>query len=77
MNRTLIDILKLNVRDATNSWDINIGRTLMAYRSAMRASTGYTPYFLLYGRKMCPILDVMYRLPEHYQSRTEYAFEVR
>ena len=48
MNRTIIDLLKLNVRDATNNWNLNIGLTLMAYRNALQASTGYTSYFLLY-----------------------------
>ena len=77
MNRTIIDLLKLNVLDATNNWDLNIGLTLMAYRSAVQASTGYTPYFLLYGREMRLPLDVIYRPPERDQSRTEYAIEVR
>ena len=40
----------------------------MAYRSAVQASTGYTPYFLLYGREMRLPLDVIYRLPERDQS---------
>ena len=48
----------------------------MAYRSAVQASTGYTPYFLLYGREMRLPLDVIYRPPERDQSRTDYAIEV-
>ena len=40
MTRTIIDLLKLNVCDATNNWDLNIGLTLMAYRSEVQASTG-------------------------------------
>ena len=47
MNRTIIDLLKLNLHDATNNCDLNIGLTLLAYRSAVQASTGYTPYCLL------------------------------
>ena len=77
MNRTIIDLLKLNIRDPTNNWDMNIGLALMAYRSAVQTSTNYTPYFLLYGREMRLPLDVMYRPPERDQSRTEYAIEVR
>ena len=63
INRMIIDLLKLNVRDATNNWYHNIGLTFMAYRSAVQASTGYTPYFLLYGREMRLPLDVIYRPP--------------
>ena len=77
MNRTIIDLLKLNIRDATNNCDLNIGLTIMAYRSAVQASTGYIQYFLLYGREMRLPLDVIYRPPERDQSRTEYAIEVR
>ena len=76
MNRMIIDLLNLNVRDATNNWDLNIGLTLMAYRSAVQASTGYTPFFLLNKREMRLALNVIYRLPERDQSRTEYAIEV-
>ena len=49
----------------------------MAYCSAVQVSTGYTPYFLLYGREMRLPLDVIYRPPERDQPRTDYAIEVR
>ena len=48
----------------------------MAYRSAVQASTGYTPYFLLYGREMRLPLDVIYRSFKRDQSRTDYAIDV-
>ena len=77
MNRTNIDLLKLNVRDATEIWDLNIGLALMAYRSAVQVSNGCTQYFLLYGRIMRAPLDIIYRPPKCYQFRTEYAIEMR
>ena len=73
MNHTINDLLKLNVRDASNNWDLNIGLTIMAYRSEVQASTGYTPYFILYKQEMRLPLDVIYRLFERDRSRTEYA----
>ena len=72
MNRTIINLLKFNVRDATNNWDLNNGLTLMAYCNAVQASTGSTPYFLLYGQEMRLSLDVIYRHPERDQSRSDY-----
>ena len=48
----------------------------MAYRSAVQASTGYTPSFPLYGREMRQPLDVIYRPLERDQLRTEYGIEV-
>ena len=76
IHRTIIDLLKLNVCNATNNCDLNIEVTLMAYRSAVHASTGYTPYFLLYGREMRLLLDLIYPPPERDQSRTDYAIEL-
>ena len=77
MNRTIIDLFKLNVRDATNNWELNIGLAVIVYRRAVQASTGYTPYFLLYEREMRLPLDVIYRLHERDQSQTEYSIKVR
>ena len=77
MSRTIIDLLKLNVRGATNNWKLNIELAFMAYRSAMQASIGYTSYFLLNGRTMRLSLDVIYLSFERYQSRTENAIKVR
>ena len=49
----------------------------MASRRAVQASTGNTPFFLLYGREMRLPLDVIYHPPERDQSRIDYAIEVR
>ena len=77
MNRTIIDLLKLNVRDATNNRDLNITLTLTAYRSAVQTLTGYTSYFLLYLREMRLLLDVILRPPERDESLTDNEIEVR
>ena len=49
----------------------------MAYRSAVQTSTGFTPYFLMYGREMRLPIDIMYRPPNPEISRSQYAQEVR
>ena len=51
MNRTIIELLALNVNNPTKNWDLELRLVLMAYRSAVQISTVYTPYFLLYGKK--------------------------
>ena len=48
----------------------------MAYRSAVQTSTGYNPYFLLYGREMRIPLDLMYRPPSFDVSRAQYAHDI-
>ena len=77
MNRTIIELLKLNVSNATDNWDLELGQCLMAYRSDVQFSTGYTSYYLLYGKEMRIPLDIMYRPPGTEQTRTEYVRKLR
>lgn len=50
---------------------------LMAYRSAVQASTGHTPHLILYGREIRLPLDIIYRPYDVMHSRFEYPNEVR
>ena len=77
MYRTIIELLKLNVSNPTDNWDLKLGLCLMAYRSAVQSSTGYTFYYLLYGKEMRLPLDLMYRPLGTEQIRTEYVRELR
>ena len=63
MNRNIIELLTLNVKNFTENWDLKIGLLLMAYRSAVQSSTGFTSYYLLYGKEMRLPLDIIYRPP--------------
>ena len=76
MNCTLIKLLALNV-DNTENWDLNLGIVLIAYRSAVQSSTGFTPHFMLFCREMRFPLDIMYRPPEASLTRFDYPNEVR
>ena len=60
LNRTLLDLLSLNAIDVQESWDVQLGLVLMAYRSSVQTSTGFTPYLLLTGREMRVPIDIMY-----------------
>ena len=77
INRTLIELLALNVANPTENWDLNLGIVLIAYQSAVQSSTGFTPHFMLFGRKMRLPLDIMYRPPEASFTRFDYPNEVR
>ena len=77
MNRTLIELLALNVANPTENWNLNLGLMLIAYRSAVQSSTGLTPQFMMFGRKMRLPLVIMYRPPEASHSRLDYPNEVR
>ena len=52
MNLTLIDTIALVANDPKDNWDFCIGLALMAIRSAVQSSTGFSPHFLMFGRKM-------------------------
>ena len=49
-NRTLTDKLAKYVAPGTREWDDRLPYTLFAYRAELHASTGESPFFLLYGR---------------------------
>ena len=63
LNRTLVDTIALIAKEAQHRWDLRIGLTLMAIRSAAQSTTGYSPQFLLFRRKMRLPDDLYYNLP--------------
>lgn len=55
-NRFLKDALSKKVKDNHRDWDYHLSAVLMAYRMAVHDSTGFSPFFLVYGRD--PILPM-------------------
>ncbi|CAG2249684.1 Retrovirus-related Pol polyprotein from transposon 17.6 [Mytilus edulis] len=56
MNRTLKQMLSIFVNENRNDWDDHLPFLLMAYRATIHDSTGYSPFFMMFGRDMmCPI----------------------
>jgi transposase InsO family protein len=49
-NRSLIEMIRATTCDRQRHWDEVLSAVLFAYRSAVNASTGYSPYEMLYGR---------------------------
>lgn len=76
INRTIINLLKLNVCDVINNWDLNIKLTLITYRNAMQASTGYTSYFLLTEQQIRLFCYVIFEPPVHERSQTKYLIDM-
>ena len=58
-NRTLKDMLSILINSSQNDWDVWIPRVLFAYRKAVHASTGVTPYCMLYGREARMPVDLL------------------
>ncbi|XP_059420291.1 uncharacterized protein LOC132155519 [Carassius carassius] len=58
-NRTLASMLSLFVDDNQANWDILLQYVMMAYRSSVHSSTGFTPYKVVFGREIILPVDVM------------------
>ena len=50
-NRTLKEMLERLVNNNYRAWEEQVPAALTAYRNATSVVTGYTPFFLLYGRR--------------------------
>ncbi|KZS05597.1 Uncharacterized protein APZ42_031179 [Daphnia magna] len=51
MNHTLAAMLSMYVSSDQRDWDRNLQYVCFAYNTARQESTGYSPFFLLYGRE--------------------------
>ncbi len=58
-NRTLLSMLRTVVSEQQNDWDDHLPATLCAYRSTPHASTGVSPYKMVYGVEMTLPMDLM------------------
>ncbi|KAK3104661.1 hypothetical protein FSP39_007335 [Pinctada imbricata] len=70
-NRTLTSMLSAFVNENHNDWDEQLPFVMMAYRSSVHETTGYTPNALMLGREMCTPLDIMYEMPSQVKPQTQ------
>ena len=57
-NRTIQTALLKTLKDSTEDWPNALPGVLFAYRTSVQKSTGYTPFFLLYGRNATLPIEV-------------------
>ena len=62
-NRTLIAMLATTVRDHPEEWECHLRKLCMAYNTSVHSSTGFTPFFLMFGRQAKLPIDVVYGNP--------------
>lgn len=58
-NRTLSDMLAMYVAADHSDWDAVLPFVTYAYNTATQATTGFSPFFLLYGREPSCTLDTI------------------
>lgn len=58
-NRTLGDMLAMYVASDHTDWDLILPFVTFAYNTATQTTTGFSPYFLLYGRHPSHTVDTL------------------
>ena len=64
MKKTLQNMLAKCINEEQSNWSQQLPYVMMAYRSSVHESTGYTPQFLLFGQELSLPLDCMYPNPQ-------------
>ena len=78
-NRTLIHMLSTTVKDHPFDWNDRLRKVCLAYNSTIQSTTGYTPYFLMFGREARLPVDIVFGTSERLVTMTpgEYADHVK
>ncbi|GFS15731.1 Pol polyprotein [Elysia marginata] len=71
LNQTLIRMVGTLPDDKKKNWQQHVQGLVFAYNATPHESTGFSPYFLMYGRAPRLIVDGMF--PIHAQPKTDYA----
>ena len=64
MNKTLQNMLAKCINEEQSNWSQQLPYVMMAYRSSVHESTGYTPQFLVFGQELSLPSDCMYPDPK-------------
>ena len=77
-NRTLKQMLAKIVKKGGHDWDELLGPVLLAYRATPHASSGMSPFYLLYGRDPQLPSQLEFQLPvaRYPVMETEYGQEL-
>ena len=73
-------MLSTCARDHPFDWEQYIRKVCMAYNTSVQSSTGYTPFYLMFGRQARLPLDVMYETntpPPPSSTPGEYAMPLQ
>ena len=72
MNRTLINMLKALQEKEKKQWKKHLSKLMFAYNSTVHKSTGYSPFFLLFGRESRLPIDCILPIEPNKTNRKTY-----
>ena len=70
-NRTLLNLLSTWMSTLSNNWDDSLKELCMAYNTSVQSTTGYTPFFLMFGREAHLPIDIMFGSTDFGNSQPE------
>lgn len=78
-NKTLVTMLSAYVNDHHSDWDEHLPYVMMAYRTSLHETTGFTPNQLMLGTEVSTPLDIMYEMPRSvkYIPRHKWAWQLK
>ena len=56
-------MLATAVREHPFKWEEHLRRLCLAYNTSVNPTTGYSPFFLMFGRQVCMPVAIMYGSP--------------
>ena len=62
-NRTLLNLLSTSSGQHQSVWDTNLHQVCLAYNTSVQSTTGYSPFFLMFGREACLPIDIGHEQP--------------
>ena len=77
-NRTLLNMLATAAQEKPFDWENHLRRLCITYNTSVHLTTGYIPFFLMFGRQVKMPIDIMYGIPIPEESTaSEYATSLK
>ena len=64
-NSTLINMLGTLPKEKKSEWENHVGTLVHAYNCTWNSAMGFSPYYLMFGRQSCLLVDVALGLAPH------------
>ena len=62
-NRTPLNLLSTSSGQHQSEWDTNLRKACLAYHTSVQSTTGYSPFFLMFGREARLPIDIGHEQP--------------